>query len=775
MSKLFLYSVFHANLNFSYIPEDLYPQIIRRCYRPLLRIAEELDVPLGLEFSGYTLETINRLDPSFVKDLRRLWHKGGCEVIGSGYAQAIMPLIPARVNRENLRQGNGVYQALLGKQPSVAYVNEQVFSAGLPQLYKDAGYQTLMVNWDSSLPAHVNKENFYRPCSIPCGDGGRLPVIWHSTEVYRDFQQYVENEIQLDDYLSRLFSHLPETGERALPLYSSDWEVFDFKPWRIFPEGFHQPDWGEMERISGLFSLLKERHDIELVTPSAVVSRFADCPEVPIESASYPLTYKKQIDHSVTRWAVGGRDNVRFNTQCHQLYQGLLLVEWGLRNRGDSEALQEECDNLWKELTFLWSSDFRTFTTEDKHTEFRNRMGSALTRLKGLEATIHPLGVAADEIWLANRSSVPAESEPVSFVASANGASTTDLPAYGLQIAGQLVPCQVTERVSVGYDNSRLTLEASPRLAAGSIESGTIQLLTGSSGGEGRDYEIDSVHHIVQTDHVRLCLLPESGCAIESLEFPQVATGPLIWSRGNDLEGISVSGDLVLEDWLSRKTNDHQPVQVQFPEPGQRYAIFVPVRCSVTTELGTIWKTYRVYLHQPRVDLVYRFQWRDVVPKSFRLGRMILNPNAFDQTSLFYATTNGGENVEHFPLQGQYVAHDEPTGEGSTAQTCLGATEGWVVIGDDAKGVGFVTRPAGLYSVPLVHYEELKTGGSAFLLSLSHSLGELDETSHTLWRGHSTWSLAILGGDQEIITKTRASALLANGGLLAWSADGAHH
>ena len=777
MSKLLLYSIFHSNLNFSYIPEDLFPQVLSRCYWPLLRIIQEQKVPLGLEFSGYTLEVVNRLDSTFVKTLRDLCHDGLCEVIGSGDTQSIMPLVPAKVNRENLRWGNQRYQELLGRRPTVAYVNELVYSAGLPRLYHEAGYEALIVNWESALPAHADEELRYQPCAVSIGaDGGtdeRIPVIWHSLEAYRDFQQYIENEISLDTYMARLLSHMPECGDRAFPLYSSDWEVFDFKPWRVYPQGFRQPDLGEMDRIAGVMSLLKGRDDIEFVTPSQLLARYPQTPVVHPESSAYPLPYKKQDDQSVTRWAVSGRNNVRLNTQCHQLHQGLLLTDWYLGCDAVPVGLREEGQALWQELCCLWSSDFRTFTTEEKHLEFGNRMGAALDRVERLKEAARPSATTPGDLWLANCSPVPAESEPVTFTITANGACAEDVKAYGLQFNGQTLPCQVTQRVPVGVDGSRLTMEAVPGLAVGQAGTGSISPLLHSPSRKSYTYRVDTERDIIQTDTVRLGLLPGLGGAIDFLEFPTVSHEPLIGRSRRDSAASAVSatdllsGDLTLEDWLGKTITDHQATELEYAEPNESHEIFVPVRCAIHTEVGTIWKTYRVYLHQPRVDLTFRFQWRDVVPRFFRLGRMILNPSAFDQSTLYCATTNGSDEVERFPLDGQHVWQDEPQEGGVTARGCLGATEGWVALGDAAKGIGLVTRLASLYSVPLLHYEETASNSEAFLLTLAHSLGEWDETSHTLWRGHSTWIISILGGAENIVAKTRASALLSNGGLVA--------
>ena len=151
---------------------------------------------------------------------------------------------------------------------------------------------------------------------------------------------------------------------------------------------------------------------------------------------------------------------------------------------------------------------------------------------------------------------------------------------------------------------------------------------------------------------------------------------------------------------------------------------------------------------------------------------MPLNTPAWDRSSLYYATTNGGENVERFPLAGHSVAHGAAMHGDVTSRCCLGATEAWTVLGDDEKGLGFVTRPGDLYSVPMVSYEESPVDPESFLMSLTHTLGEWDETSHNLWRGHSTWTMSVLAGKETIIDATRTCALLSNGGLTVRSGTG---
>ena len=90
--KLNLYFVAHLNLSYSSIPEDDYPVIVKNCYRPLIKLVEKFDLPIGIELTGFTLETVNNLDRDWVETLKSLCNKGCCEILASGYSQIIGPV-----------------------------------------------------------------------------------------------------------------------------------------------------------------------------------------------------------------------------------------------------------------------------------------------------------------------------------------------------------------------------------------------------------------------------------------------------------------------------------------------------------------------------------------------------------------------------------------------------------------------------------------------------------------------------------------------------------
>src|SRR5690348_16677162 len=114
------YALFHLNLAYSSIAEEARADVIRRCYHPLLEMAEATGVPLGIEISGWSLEQLEQIDPGWTQRFKVLLGRGQCELIGSGYVQLIGPLVPCRVNEWNQRLGLETYERILGERPRIA-------------------------------------------------------------------------------------------------------------------------------------------------------------------------------------------------------------------------------------------------------------------------------------------------------------------------------------------------------------------------------------------------------------------------------------------------------------------------------------------------------------------------------------------------------------------------------------------------------------------------------------------------------------------------------
>lgn len=360
--QLTVFAIFHLNLMFSSIEEDQRSMVVERCYWPLLRLVER-GVLLGIELSGVTLELIGEIDPEWVARLGALARDGRCEIVGSGYAQVIAPLAPAGVNEANLRFGLDAYESVLGVRPTVALVNEQAFSSGLVPLYLDAGFRAIVTDWDNPFQHHPewDPEWRYLPQRALGPGGERIPVLWSTSITFQQFQRHVQGVLSTDEYADYLQGHLAER-HRAFAVYGNDAEVFDFRPGRFHTEPPIEST-REWTRIDDLFARITADARYRVVAPTEVL-HLLDLEgagnDLVLTSPEDPVPVKKQAKYNITRWAVTGRDDAMINGTCHRIHKALV--------RGGGT------EDQWRELCYLWSSDFRTHITNERWEAFLDRL-----------------------------------------------------------------------------------------------------------------------------------------------------------------------------------------------------------------------------------------------------------------------------------------------------------------------------------------------------------------------------------------------------------------
>lgn len=371
-ATLHLFALFHLNLAFSSIEEEQRGDVIARCYWPLLELAEKHG-PIGIEATGFTLEEIARLDPAWIARAKELIANGRVELIGSGYAQIIGPLVPWRVTQANLKIGNAIYRELLGIAPKLALVNEQAYSAGLVGLYLDAGYSAILMDWDNPAAHHPewSADTRHLPQYALGTDGRRIALLWTSTVAFQKLQRFAHGDIEREDYLEHIRGRR-NGAPRALCVYASDAEIFDFRPGRYRTE--ERVSGNEWARLGDAFAALHEESGCRFIAPSDALS-LLKLPQagqaLQLQSPACPVPVKKQRKYNLSRWAVTGRDDIGVNAACQRIYDALVA------SNADEAA--------WKELCYLWSSDFRTHITEKRWAGF-------VQRLREVEISLSPLG-----------------------------------------------------------------------------------------------------------------------------------------------------------------------------------------------------------------------------------------------------------------------------------------------------------------------------------------------------------------------------------------------
>lgn len=370
-----VWTAFHLNLMFSSIEEEARATVIERCYWPLLRAVEAARFPIGIEMTGYTLATIERLDRAWIEKLRFLIDAGLVEVIASGEAQLIGPLVPAAVNAANLRLGNQTYERLLGRRPNLVLVNEQCFSRSMVDHYIDAGYGGFIADWDNVYLANPDWDPAlrYAPQLALGGADRTLPVLWSLTVAFQKLQRVAHGTDDRASYRRWLDRQL-DNRPPVLNLYCNDGEIFDFRPGRFEAEP-PPSETSEWSVIETLFAELGADARIRCELPSAILASLSPAgPPLALTTAAMPLPTKKQEKYNVLRWAATGRDDLGINTRCLALAHRL---------RESLSATDED----WRELCYLYSSDFRTHVTLRRWAGYRERLNAFERRWNQSAAT----------------------------------------------------------------------------------------------------------------------------------------------------------------------------------------------------------------------------------------------------------------------------------------------------------------------------------------------------------------------------------------------------
>lgn len=657
---LYAYNLFHLNLAYSAIENESHQDVIERCYWPLLNLAKFGEVPMGIELPGYTLERIAELDPGWVLELKNLLAAKKCELIGCGYTQLITPLVPAAVNKKNYEIGNQIYREGLGQTPQIVLINEQAFSSGNIDMLVEEEVQAVIMEWNNPFKSNVNWSDEWR--YLPQRAAGTrhkdgLPIIWNESIGFQKFQRYAHGELSLADLLS--FTHSLKSGEtRAVPLYGNDVEVFDFRPGRYMTEATIQPE-GEWNRIQSFYREIQNDPDIQIVAPSEILElkdRQNANNILNLQTAECPVPVKKQAKYNVVRWGLSGRDDLKINTKCWQIFAGF-------KNGAPTKA-------DWKELCYLWSSDFRTHITESRWADYQARLFKFHKK------------------WVQK-----GNKEPLSITQTRNVASSEQLQV---------------KRV-------------------------------------GNFLKITSETAIIRLNCLR-------GLALDTFIVPEVSKESLIGTihHGNfkdiDFSADFFSGHLQAEVALKHKITDLMQVSPVWTIAEDK----LMVNAQIDTPAGQIEKIWTIDMFKPSLTVQYRFDFDSSSLLHLRLGYATLNPTSFKREELFFATHNGGDSLEIFPLsiETRDFDHGNPVSSLVSSNQAIGITEGYFFFGDKQKGIAVECNKTDAAALGLVSSKKI---GTSHFTRFCFSLLEHDDTSRGDGRLKSDVSFTIraVGTDRE--------------------------
>lgn len=738
------YFIFHSNLAFSAIPRAKREEVLISSYYPLCEIVERLQIPVGWEFPGKTLEEIEELDPFLLSRIKKLAKRKLIEPVCSGYMQSIFPLWPCELNEENLKEGVAITKRIFKDQPQIAYLNELVFSKGIAEIYLKCKIKAIVVEFTNAKKAiGFERLKSLKPVQTVGQNKRAIKVLWAHSPLAQKFQRAVQ-EGQIGEFLttSEAMSALG-----PLPLYSSDLEVIGYRPWqeRACPQ-----DWKNVEKtIKGLVDA-----GFEIVAPSRVLA-FATKNKYPhLTSCDEPCIAKKQDKYNITRWAVAGRDDVRINAQTLRIWS---LYKAAKNYKTSSDRL----NGFRKNLLVLSGSDFRTHTSDDRHIEFRNIAGLTELSLQKLVEN-PPFELAKSPLCLTLFNPHEFQWNGV-FRAQLHFKPKTIFESIQAHLSGKPLQIQVSE-LNRYPDSSVKSAIVSARIKLAPKEILRVELSSAS-----KQPTATPPRNVVITPFVNMELLPNKGYTIKSLEFKKfgklLGHVPHGYYEHPSFAYDYFCGHVVIWDSDNKQLTDLDSAElIESPENSQ--TLFEEVWTKSKIKDGEILKIYRVYKSEPLVEVEYRFTFSRLKPRAFRIGFLNLLPESFDESRLVCASVLGGKNPEFFKLN-RYFDQAQPVNPTVTAGNGYTASEGWLGFCDDKKAVSAIADRSEIFGIYLVRHLKPQSDRPPVVRAY-YTIGENDETNEVFWRGHSRLKFFITAHEPNSWGKTRSLARSLLYSIMAW-------
>jgi 4-alpha-glucanotransferase len=163
-------SVMEHSYEKSYLP---FVQVLLR--HPFFRV--------GLHYSGGLLEWIERAHPDYFESLRMLVKRGQVELLGGGYYEPILVVIPKKDAREQTDKLSGYLARHFGKRPRGAWLAERVWEPQLPSVLAAAGVEYTLVDDNHFLNAGFDPGSLYG--TFVAEDQGSPVILFPGLKVLR--------------------------------------------------------------------------------------------------------------------------------------------------------------------------------------------------------------------------------------------------------------------------------------------------------------------------------------------------------------------------------------------------------------------------------------------------------------------------------------------------------------------------------------------------------------------------------------------------------------
>ncbi len=141
--------------NFDFVIEESY----KNAYLPFLKAVREYpSVKLSFHITGYLLDWLLQNHIEYIEMLREMVNKGQVEMMGGGYYEPILTVIPPEDRSGQIRMMSDKLEEIFGKRPRGMWLAERIWEPQLPVYLKEAGMEYVVVDDYHFVKAGLRKE-----------------------------------------------------------------------------------------------------------------------------------------------------------------------------------------------------------------------------------------------------------------------------------------------------------------------------------------------------------------------------------------------------------------------------------------------------------------------------------------------------------------------------------------------------------------------------------------------------------------------------------------
>jgi alpha-amylase len=168
---------------------DVFEAAYRDTYWPFLELIQHYpEIPLSLHTSGPLMEWLVERKPEYIEGLRKLVARGQVEIMGGGYYEPILTMIPPQDRIGQIKSYTHYLEGIFPTRIRGMWVPERVWEQGLVSAIGDAGIQYTVLDDQHFKQAGLDEAQLFG-CYLT-EDDGRLLRIFPGSEHMRYLVPY---------------------------------------------------------------------------------------------------------------------------------------------------------------------------------------------------------------------------------------------------------------------------------------------------------------------------------------------------------------------------------------------------------------------------------------------------------------------------------------------------------------------------------------------------------------------------------------------------------